>query len=225
MRKQDTSGAWYSGIPSWAELKKMAQAGTISQVLSEGDLIPIRLASGEENAIRVTHDQVGNMFFVFENCLDKTFFMNRNEANAGGWAKSEMRAYLNGEIAKQLPDDLLESIEPISIEQEMPDKTCTKSCDKLFLLSEEQVFGENEYSYSKPEKGASQLRIFEGSNGKCRAKSLGGNPFWWWLRSPCESHTAYRFVIVYWDGSVYTNHANDTGGVAPSFCLVEPKKQ
>ena len=39
MRKQDTSGAWYSGIPSWAELKKMAQAGTISQVLSEGDLM------------------------------------------------------------------------------------------------------------------------------------------------------------------------------------------
>ena len=66
MRKQDTNGSWHNGIPSWAELKEMAQAGTISQALSEGDLIPIRLADGEENAIRVTHDQTGNMFFVSE---------------------------------------------------------------------------------------------------------------------------------------------------------------
>ena len=56
MRKQDIGGVWHSGIPSWAELKKMARAGTISQALSEGDLIPIRLANGEENEIRITHD-------------------------------------------------------------------------------------------------------------------------------------------------------------------------
>ena len=220
MRKQDTSGAWYSGIPSWAELKKMAQAGTISQVLSEGDLIPIRLADGEENAIRVTHDQAGNMFFVFENCLDKPFFMNRNETNAGGWARSKMRAYLNGEIAKQLPDDLLESIEPISVEQRMPDMTYVKSCDKLFLLSEEQVFGKSEYS--KPEKGLSQLKIFEGSK-ECRVKNRDGKPSWWWLRSP-YSGISTIFVGVYSSGCAYYNFADYSYGVAPGFCLIEPKK-
>ena len=221
MRKQDTSGAWYSGIPSWAELKKMAQAGTISQVLSEGDIIPIRLANGEENAIRATHDQAGNMFFVFEDCLDKRFSMNRDATNAGGWAESEMRVYLNGEIAKQLPDDLLESIEPVSIEQEMlPDETCVKSHDKLFLLSEEQVSGES--GWSKPEKGLSQLRIFEGSKER-RVKSRDGRPFWWWLRSPRESGN-YTFVYVTSSGSVLSNFAHTAGGVAPGFCLIDPKK-
>ena len=221
MRKQDIGGVWHSGIPSWAELKKMAQAGTISQVLSEGDLIPIRLASGEENAIRVTHDQTGNMFFVFENCLDKPFFMNPDATNTGGWAKSEMRAYLNREIAKQFPDDLLESIEPISIEQEMPDKRPRVwSRDKLFLLSEEQVFGKSRYS--KSEKGVSRLKIFEGSM-EHRVKNWGGKPLWWWLRSPRESNTSY-FVDVSSDGSVYYNDAYATGGVAPGFCLIEPKK-
>ena len=220
MRKQDTSGAWYSGIPSWAELKKMAQAGTISQVLSEGDLIPIRLADGEENAIRVTHDQTGNMFFVFENCLDKQFPMNRNPTNAGGWAKSKMRAYLNGEIAKQFPDDLLESIEPISVEQRMPDMTYVKSCDKLFLLSEEQVFGKSEYS--KPEKGLSQLKIFEGLK-ECRVKNRDGKPSWWWLRSPYSGNTG-SFVSVYSSGAVDFNFAPSSGGVAPGFCLIEPRK-
>ena len=222
MRKQDINGSWHSGIPSWAELKKMAQAGTISQVLSEGDLIPIRLTDGEENAIRVTHDQAGNMFFVFENCLDKPFSMNRSATNAGGWAKSKMRAYLNGKIAKQLPDDLLESIEPISIEQEMQDKTYVKSCDKLFLLSEEQVFGKNEYSYSEPKKGVSQLRIFEGSK-ECRAKSRDGKPFWWWLRSPSSGYASY-FLAVYSSGAVDYFNAVAPGGVAPGFCLIEPKK-
>ena len=222
MRKQDINGSWHSGIPSWAELKKMAQAGTISQVLSEGDLIPIRLASGEENAIRVTHDQADNMFFVFESCLDKPFSMNRSATNVGGWAKSEMRAYhLNREIAKQLPDDLLESIETISIEQEMPDKRPRVwSRDKLFLLSEEQVFGKSRYS--KSEKGVSQLKIFEGSMER-RVKNWGGKPLWWWLRSPRESNTSY-FVDVSSDGSVYYNDAYATGGVAPGFCLIEPKK-
>ena len=215
MRKQDTSGAWYSGIPSWAELKKMAQAGTISQVLSEGDLIPIRLADGEENAIRVTHDQTGNMFFVFENCLDKQFPMNRNPTNAGGWAKSKMRAYLNGEIAKQFPDDLLESIEPISVEQRMPDEAYAKSRDKLFLLSEEQVFGKSRLN-SIPEKGVSQLRIFEGSQEY-------GKPFWWWLRSPYSGNTG-SFVSVYSSGAVDFNFAPSSGGVAPGFCLIEPRK-
>ena len=221
MRKQDTSGAWYSGIPSWAELKKMAQAGTISQVLSEGDLIPIRLADGEENAIRVTHDQTGNMFFVFENCLDKPFFMNRNATNAGGWAKSEMRAYLNGEIAKQLPDDLLKAIEPISIEQKMPDEAYAKSRDKLFLLSEEQVFGKSRLN-SIPEKGVSQLRIFEGSQ-ECRVKIQDGKPFWWWLRSPYSGNTG-SFVSVNSSGAVDSIRADSNCGVAPGFCLIEPRK-
>ena len=220
MRKQDTNGSWHNGIPSWAELKKMAQAGTISQVLSEGDLIPIRLASGEENAIRVTHDQAGNMFFVFENCLDKQFPMNRNPTNAGGWAKSKMRAYLNGEIAKQLPDDLLESIEPISVEQRMPDMTYVKSCDKLFLLSEEQVFDKSRYP--EPEKGVSQLRIFEGSKER-RVKSWNGKPSWWWLRSPYSCYTS-GFVYVYSSGAVGWNFALCSGGVAPGFCLIEPKE-
>ena len=220
MRKQDSKGAWHSGIPSWAGLKKMAQAGTISQVLSEGDLIPIRLANGEENAIRVTYDQAGNMFFVFENCLDKPFFMNRNATNAGGWAKSEMRAYLNGEIAKQLPDDLLESIEPISIEQEMKDKTYVKSRDKLFLLSEEQVFGESKLS--APEKGVSQLRIFKGAKER-RVKIWSGNSFFWWLRSP-HSGGNYGFVCVTSSGYANGSDANYSYGVAPGFCLIKPEK-
>ena len=221
MQKQDINGAWHSGIPSWAELKKMAQAGTIGQVLSEGDLIPIRLANGEGNAIRVTHDQAGNMFFVFENCLDKPFFMNHNETNAGGWAKSGMRAYLNVEIAKQLPDDLLKSIELISIEQEIPDETCVKSRDKLFLLSEEQVFGKSRL-YSIPEKGVSQLMVFK-SSMEHRVKSRGGKPSWWRLRSPYSDSNA-SFVYVFSGGAVGYCYANYSGGVVPGFCLSEPKK-
>ena len=220
MRKQNIKGVWQSGIPSWTELKKMAQAGTISQVLSEGDLIPIRLANGEENAIRVTHDQAGNMFFVFENCLDKPFSMNRDATNAGGWTKSEMRAYLNGEVAKQLPDDLLESIEPVSIEQEMPDETCVKSHDKLFLLSEEQVSGES--GWSKPERGVSQLRFFERPKRR-RVKSRDGKPSWWRLRSPYSGSTSY-FVTVLSSGAVDSIFANYSGGVVPGFCLIDPKK-
>ena len=126
-----------------------------------------------------------------------------------------MRAYLNGEIAKQFPDDLLKAIEPISIEQRMPDMTYAKSRDKLFLLSEEQVFGKSRLN-SIPEKGVSQLRIFEGSQEY-------GKPFWWWLRSPYSGNTG-SFVSVYSSGAVDFNFAPSSGGVVPGFCLIEPKK-
>ena len=94
MRKQDANEAWHSSIPPWTELGRMAQAGTISQVLSEGDLIPIRLTSGEKNVIHVTHDQRGNMFFVFEGCLEKKASMNPTASNRGGWAQSKMQELL-----------------------------------------------------------------------------------------------------------------------------------
>lgn len=53
------------------------------------------------------------MFFIFENCLNEQFPMNRDATNAGGWERSTMRAFLNGRLAKQLSEDLLESIEPM----------------------------------------------------------------------------------------------------------------
>ena len=217
MRKQDISGTWYSGIPSWAELKKMAQSGTISQVLSEGDLIPIRLANGEENAIRVTHDQAGNMFFVFKDCLRTAAPMNDyNSSKNSSWATCELQKYLQEQIIFLLPDDMHETIKTIPIKQDI-ENGIRLSYNELFLLSEEQVFGECRLSHS--EEGVSQLECFKGSRTKVR----DGNPTWWWLRSP-YSCNADCFVIVDSGGAVNYNYADTAGGIAPAFCLIEPKK-
>lgn len=220
MRKQDANGTWYGGIPSWDELGKMAQAGTINQVLSEGDLIPIRLSNGEENAIRVTHDQADNMFFVFKNCLDKSASINDAPTNLGGWCQSKMQKHLNEEVFPLLPAELQAAIQQVQIEQEMINGTFCGSLSRLFLPSEEQVFGI--CGYSKPETGASQLECFKGSNTS-RVKMRNGKPTWWWLRSPYFG-SGGNFVNVSSSGAVDYDFANYSCSVAPAFCLIEPKK-
>lgn len=55
---------------SWAELKAAVEAGTIDVLIQDDDIIPFTLKSGEKVAVRVTHDETGKMFFVFEDCLE-----------------------------------------------------------------------------------------------------------------------------------------------------------
>ena len=64
--------------------------------------------------------------------------------------------------------------------------------------------------------------IFEGSK-ECRVKNRDGKPSWWWLRSPYSGNNSI-FVFVFSSGAVGWNYADNSGGVAPGFCLIEPKK-
>ena len=198
---------------SWAELKQAVKNGTIREVLHSGDKIPVMLKNGEKAVVVATFDESGKLFFVFDNCLRDAYYMNPRFTNGGAWAGSKMREHMK-KVFELLPDDLQAAIEPIHIIQ-ANNGGIFESDDKLFLLSEMQVFGD--CRYSQPEAGVTQLDIFKGERDRVKEREGIGTE-WWWLRSP-RSGSSTGFVFVYSFGSVSYYGANFSGGVAPSFCI------
>ena len=198
---------------SWAALKQAVADGSIREVLHSKDKIPVTLKNGEKTAVVATYDETGKLFFVFDNCLRDPYYMNPRFTNGGAWAGSKMREYMK-KIYDMLPDDLQAVIETTHIIQEHNGKIY-ESDDKLFLLSEEQVFGTARYS--DPETGVSQLDIFKTERDRVKEREGVGTE-WWWLRSPYSGNTG-SFVGVNTSGSVASSYASYASGVAPGFCI------
>ena len=137
-------------ISSWESLKRAAEDGVLSEIINEGDFIPVTLRTGEKVMFRVTHDDTGKLFFVMENCLEDEHYMNREDTTEGGWAACDMRRYINKTVFALLPDDLQAVIAPTRIVQIVNGERVVTD-DKLFLLSRTQVFGEGPWTEREPE--------------------------------------------------------------------------
>ena len=199
---------------TWAEIKAAADAGTIRELLSSGDRIPVTMLDGEAVEFDVTYDANGKCYFVTHDCLMKEYIMNKRRTNEGGWAKTDMRAHLNRDVFAVLPDELKEIIVPTKIVQVMDGKRIECE-DKLFLLSATQVFGNGWWSDVEPED--TQLDIFP--TERSRVKECGDHGTWWyWLRSPA-SPSSSSFRNVYGGGGAGTTNAPNSYGVCAGFCI------
>ena len=205
---------------TWAELKAAAETGAIGDLIHSGDLIPFTLKSGENLAVRATHDGNGKLFFVLESCMKEFRYMNKVITNQGGWNASDMREYLNTAVFNLLPDDLQAVIAPTTIVQFENGKRI-ESSDNLFLLSVTQVFGKGDWTEIEPED--SKLDIFVCDNDRVRKR--GRPSVWWWLRSPCSlpfgKLPCENFHVVSPSGDIgITINANGRHGVVFGFCLI-----
>lgn len=92
--------------------------------------------------------------------------------------------------------------------------TINTTADKLFLLSEIEIFGG--ISYSKSGEGT-QYDYYKAGNSM--VKSIGGRyPNPWWERSPYFSNYR-RFCNVDSGGTIGYAGANSQYGIAFAFCL------
>ena len=91
--------------------------------------------------------------------------------------------------------------------------TINTTADKLFLLSEIEIFGS--VSYSKSGEGT-QYDYYKAGNSK--VKKFNGSAYYWWERSPRGSSSAY-FCIVTSDGNADCYGAGVAFGVAFGFCF------
>ena len=85
--------------------------------------------------------------------------------------------------------------------------------DKLFLLSEIEVFGATQYSYAGEGK---QYEYYTAGNSTI--KKVNGSAYYWWGRSPRSGGTSY-FCYVYNDGTADYNDASNSYGVSFGFCV------
>lgn len=181
---------------SWADFDRSA--------LKVGDEISEVLKNGEEVTFVVMDDGVIGL----KNCLAERHQMNDFATNEGGWLSCEMRRHLNVDVFALLPDDLQKIIKPRVFS--------SGESDNLWLFSEVEVFGEQDWTEEEEDRGT-QFEYFKNPANRVKLDA-DGDPTWWWERSPNTASSTY-FCNVGSDGNAHTSSANSSCGVCFGFYI------
>lgn len=154
--------------------------------------------------------------FQLVDCLNTTYSMNGSNTNSGGWNGSTMRTSTMTTLLNQLPaalKNVLKSVNKLSGTGGGSTSGTQTTHDKLFLLSEVEIFGTT--TYSVPGEGT-QYAYYKAGNSK--VKKVNGSANYWWERSPHSGGTG-SFCRV--DNGGYATHggASISNGVSFGFCV------
>ena len=153
--------------------------------------------------------------FQLHDCYADEKAMNSTNTNSGGWKNSAMRTTHLPAILALMPTEVQNGIREVSKKASVggASSTIETVSDKLFLLSEVEIFGST--SYSAAGEGT-QYDYYKAGNSK--VKKRNGSAAYWWERSPHASNSA-RFCQVHSNGAAYTSGASFAYGVAFGFCF------
>lgn len=153
--------------------------------------------------------------FQMVDCLNTTYSMNGSNTNSGGWNGSTMRTSTMATLLNQLSSDLksvLKFVNKVTSKGNNQSGLETTS-DKLFLLSEIEVFGATQYSYAGEGK---QYEYYTAGNSTI--KKVNGSANRWWVRSPFSGNTS-SFCCVGNNGNASNYGASNSFGVSFGFCV------
>ena len=211
------------GNNSWATIIAACQAKKIPTTWKVGDSCNMTI-NNKTYAIDIigkNHDEYPDksgkapLTFQLHDCYGDTKKMNSSITNSGGWLQSEMRTTHLPAILALMPTEVQNGIREVSKKASVggASSTIETVSDKLFLLSEVEIFGST--SYSAAGEGT-QYDYYKAGNSK--VKKRNGSEASWWERSPNASNsTSFCLVISY--GSANANNASYVRGVAFGFCF------
>ena len=153
--------------------------------------------------------------FQMHDCYTTTYPMNATDTNSGGWKNSAMRTTHLPAILNMMPAEVKAAIRDVQKKTSAGNKSSSiqTTNDKLFLLSEIEIFGSTNYSFSGEGK---QYDYYKAGNSK--VKNLFGSANIWWERSPISSNTT-SFCFVRSSGNANAYIASASRGVAFAFCF------
>lgn len=209
---------------TWGQIAEISAAGQASSLWSVGDEKDIVV-----NDERVTlvimgfdHDDLlsggkAGMTIGMKNLLPMTRHMNSTNKNDGGFPKTDMFTWLHNTLLQLLPNDLQAEMKTV-LKSTAPgnrNASIIKDAMKIFLFSEQEIFGTKTYSagnegtqYSYFATAANRIKYMQ--NGAGVAK-------WWWERSPyVESSEAFCNVS---NGYASITGASSLGGICFGFCI------
>ena len=155
--------------------------------------------------------------FQMHNCYGEKKNMNSSTTKVNSWQKSDMRLTHLSDLLALMPTEVQSGIRKVnkltSAGSRSPTIRTTE--DKLFLLSEIEIFGSTTYSFSGE---GTQYDYYKAGNSKQKKIYIVGDYISWWGRSP-HNNTPYSFCVVNSSGnSIHTPQSN-TSGVAFAFCF------
>lgn len=153
--------------------------------------------------------------FQLVDCLNTTYSMNGSNTNVNGWRGSTMRTSTMATLLNQLSSDLKSVLKFVNKVTSVGNNNSglETTSDKLFLLSEIEVFGATQYSYAGEGK---QYEYYTAGNSTI--KKVNGSANAWWERSPDSGNTSY-FCRVTNGGDASFSNASYSFGVSFGFCV------
>lgn len=153
--------------------------------------------------------------FQMHDCYGELKNMNSSNTNSGGWTSCAMRSTHLPAILALMPTEVQNGIREVNKLTSAGFKSATinTTADKLFLLSEIEIFGSA--IYSKSGEGT-QYDYYKAGNSK--VKNRDGSADRWGERSP-DGTGSVRFCMVSNTGTAVYGGANYAYGVAFGFCF------
>ena len=206
----------------WASIIAACHSGSVPStwVVGNSKTMTINGASYQVDIIGKNHDTYtaggkAPLTFQLHDCYADTKAMNSSNTNSGGWKNSAMRTTHLPAILALMPTEVQNGIREVSKKASVggASSTIETVSDKLFLLSEVEIFGST--SYSAAGEGT-QYDYYKAGNSK--AKKQNGSAAYWWERSPYASNST-RFCLVNSSGDADYDFASFAAGVAFGFCF------
>lgn len=206
----------------WSAIIAACQSGSVpdSWVVGNSKMMTINGKSYKVDIIGKNHDTytaggTAPLTFQLHDCYGEAKNMNRSSTNRGGWTSCAMRSTHLPAILALMPTEVQNGIREVNKLTSAGDysSTINTTADKLFLLSEVEIFGST--SYSEAGEGT-QYDYYKAGNSK--VKKRNGSASGWWERSPYASDST-SFCMVLSSGYEDYNSARVAIGVAFGFCF------
>lgn len=206
----------------WSEIIAACQSGDVpdSWVVGNYKNMTINGKAYRIDIIGKNHDTYASggtapLTFQMHDCYDETKQMNSSNTNSGGWQNSAMRTTHLPAILNLMPAEVKAAIRDVQKKSSAGNQSSSiqTTNDKLFLLSEIEIFGSTTYSFAGEGK---QYDYYKAGNSK--VKNLSGSAHSWWERSP-NSSISTSFCYVNSGGNANASYAGNSYGVAFGFCF------
>ena len=226
------SPRWFTGIQypyeanfadnTWEQIIAACQEKIIPTTWKVGDQKAMTIGGTDYliDIIGINHDTYtaggkAPLTFQLHDCYAGTKAMNSSNTNSGGWTSCAMRSTHLPAILALMPTEVQNGIREVNKLTSAGSKSATinTTADKLFLLSEIEIFGS--VSYSKSGEGT-QYDYYKSGNSK--VKKYNGSATSWWERSPYGNGSA-GFCRVFRNGNASYLNAGSAYGVAFGFCF------
>lgn len=207
---------------TWAQIIKACQANRVPDTWAVGNQKTMAIGGTDYviDIIGKNHDTyssggIAPLTFQMHDCYGELKKMNSSSTNVGGWTDCAMRQTHLPAILALIPTEVQNSIREVNKLTSAGDQSSAinTTADKLFLLSEIEIFGSVRYSIYG--EGA-QYDYYKAGNN--RAKNYNGSAYPWWERSP-YSGTSQSYCRVNIDATADYSGANFELGVSFAFCF------
>ena len=206
----------------WASIIAACHSGSVPStwVVGNSKTMTINGTSYQIDIIGKNHDTYASggkapLTFQLHDCYADRKGMNNFDVNVSGWKNSAMRTTHLPAILALMPTEVQNGIREVNklTSEGGLSSTINTTADKLFLLSEVEIFGSIIYSVVGE---GTQYDYYKAGNSK--AKKMNGSAYRWWERSPDAKYST-DFCWVAISGDASSNSASEDAGMAFGFCF------